>query len=480
MKTTVGSRAVLEYESRPIPALATILTAIVFALGCPLAAGAAGRAVQSPAELSRSEGPTIGVVECPTCDPIDTLNVANFSRPTRIDSKWLPLIPGTQLILQGQRNLGGGLNPHNVIFTVTNLVKKIGGVPCVVVWDRDIDQGEIRESELAFFAQDDNGNVWNTGEYPEEYEQGILLGAENTWIHGVEWANAGVTIQRKPKLGTPGYLEAHAPENDFWDCGLVLAKSNSQGDGDDDGDRDGDRGGIANMDRSHRGKDRDRDRDRDRNRDTSVCVPSGCYKDWVVIKEWAPLDGCDVIQTKTYAKGVGVVQVGAIGDPEGETLVLVQVNHLSPAALDEASRLALELDTRGYSVNEIYATTEPAYLAPARHRDHDDDDDSAVIADAPVTPILPLHTFMRIGPNPIMNTASFAFSVTRSGMVELSIYDVAGRRVRSLVKGETPAGTYRMEWDARDDGGQALSAGIYFARLRTPEQALGKTIVIAK
>jgi hypothetical protein len=212
-----------------------------------------------------------------------------------------------------------------------------------------------------------------------------------------------------------------------------------------------------------------------------VCVPSGCYKDWVVIKEWAPLDGCDVIQTKTYAKGVGVVQVGAIGDPEGETLVLVQVNHLSPAALEEANRLALELDTRGYSVNEIYATTEPAFVAPPRRRgDDDDDDDSAVIADAPVTPILPLHTFMRIGPNPITNTAEFAYSVTQPGMVELAIYDVAGRRVRSLVKGETPAGTYRLGWDARDDGGQAVSAGIYFARLRTPAQAIGKTIVIAK
>jgi hypothetical protein len=456
------------------PALAAIMAAVVFVLGSPLGASAAGRVVQSPATLSRSDGPTLGVVECPACDPVDSLNVENFSRPTRIDSKWLPLKPGTQLVLQGVRNTGGGLLPHNVIFTVTNLVKRIGGIPCVVVWDRDIDQGELRESELAFFAQDDNGNVWNTGEYPEEYEQGILLGAENTWIHGVETANAGVTIQRKPKLGTLGYLEARAPENDFWDCGLVMAKSKS-GDGGGDGDDDGGRDRDADRDRAHRGK------DGDGNRDTSVCVPSGCYKDWVVIKEWAPLDGCDVVQTKTYAKGVGVVQVGAIGDPEGETLVLVQVNHLSPAALDEASRLALELDTRGYTVNEIYATTEPAYFAPPKHRgDDDDDDDSAVIANAPVTPVLPLHTFMRIGPNPVTSTASFAYSVTQPGMVELAIYDVAGRRVRSLVKGETPAGTYRIEWDARDDGGQGLSAGIYFARLRTPAQAIGKTIVIAK
>lgn len=480
MKNTGGSHVVLEYEWRtPAPALAAIMTAVVFALGSPLLASAAGRAIQSPATLTRSEGPTLEVVECPACDMLDTLNADNFSRPTRIDGKWLPLVPGTQFVLQGTQNRGGGPLPHNVIFTVTNLVKRIGGIPCVVVWDRDINEGELRESELAFFAQDDNGNVWNTGEYPEEYEQGTLLGAENTWIHGVEWANAGVTVQRRSRLGTAGYLEAHAPENDFWDCGQVYARSKVRsggGDGDDHGDEHGDDHGDGD-----RGKDRGKggDGDGDRTQAPPVCVPAGCYKDWLVIKEWAPLDGCNVIQLKTYAKGVGVVRVGAIDDPEGETLSLLQINHLSPAALDEASRLALELDTRGYTINQIYATTEPAQFAPPRHRG-DDDDDSAVIADAPVTPILPLHTFLRIGPNPVTSAAQFAYSVTQTGMVELAIYDVAGRRVRSLVKGNTPAGTYRIEWDARDDGGQSLSAGVYFARLRTPAQAIGKTIVIAK
>ena len=71
-----------------------------------------------------------------------------------------------------------------VEFTVTNLRKKIGGVPCVVVWDRDVNEGELKESELSFWAQDDFGNVWNTAEYPEEYQNGVLLGAENTGARG--------------------------------------------------------------------------------------------------------------------------------------------------------------------------------------------------------------------------------------------------------------------------------------------------------
>jgi hypothetical protein len=478
MKSTVGSRAVLEHESRPVPALVASLAVAMLGLVTPLTAGAMGRAMHSPALLSRSEGPTIGVVQCPVCDPIDTLHVDNFSRPTRIDGPWLPLIPGTELTLQGVANRGGGLLPHTVSFTVTNIIKRLAGIPCVVVFDRDINEGELRESELSFWAQDDDGNVWNIGEYPEEYELGTLIGAENTWIHGVEFAQAGVHIQKRPRVSAAGYREAIAPENDFWDCGLVYAKSrNGGGDGDDD-----DRGRGADRDKAHRGKDRDRDHDRDHDgaRDTSVCVPAGCYKDWVVVEEWAPLDGCDIRQLKTYARGVGIVLVGAIDDPEGETLTLASVRKLSAAELAEVDRLTLEEDARGYSVNEIYATTEPAFIAPPRRGDDDDDDDSARIAAGSGAKILPLHTFMRIGPNPVTNTAQFAYSVTQPGMVELAIYDVAGRRVRSLVKENTPAGTYRIEWDARDDGGQGVSAGVYFARLRTPAQAIGKTIVIAK
>jgi hypothetical protein len=49
--------------------------------------------------------------------------------------------------------------------------------------------------------------------------------------------------------------------------------------------------------------------------------------------------------------------------------------------------------------------------------------------------------------------------------VRLGIYDVAGRRVRSLLDGEVPAGTLRLEWDGRDEAGNAARTGMYFARL---------------
>jgi len=470
MKT--ASRAVLDL-SHP-KAIAGIMMLIMIALGAPQLR--ADDTTLTPTVVRTPVGQLIGT-DCPTCDPIDTLNVDNFSRPTRIDGPWLPLIPGTELVLQGVRNTGGGLLPHTVTFTVTNLVKKIAGIPCVVIWDRDVDSGDLKESELSFWAQDDFGNVWNPGEYPEEWEQGILIGAENTWIHGVENAQAGVHIVKKPKVGSFGYREAIAPENDFWDCGMVYARSKqaSSDDGNDDGDDDGDHGKDKGKDKG-KGKGKAHD---DAVTAPPVCVPAGCYKDWVTVKEWAPLEGCDVIQLKTYAKGVGIVQVGALGDPEGETLTLVALNHLTPEQLAAADAGALELDNRGYTINEIYATTERAFVAPPRKKD-DDDDDSARIASASAMPVMPLRTFMRIGPNPVATSTDISFSVTQTGTVELAIYDIAGRQVRSLVKESKAVGLYRVQWNSLNDAGQGVAPGVYFARLRTPAQALGKTVVVAR
>jgi hypothetical protein len=98
---------------------------------------------------------------------------ANFTRSEKVDNKWLPLKPGTELVYTGSSADG----KKRLVFTVTDLVKVVGGVRNVVVWDRDYTNGELVEAELAFFAQDDFGNVWHTGEYPEEYQGGKVVGA---------------------------------------------------------------------------------------------------------------------------------------------------------------------------------------------------------------------------------------------------------------------------------------------------------------
>jgi hypothetical protein len=56
----------------------------------------------------------------------------------------------------------------------------------------------------------------------------------------------------------------------------------------------------------------------------------------------------------------GNVLVGAIDDPEGETLVLARLSRLSPKALAAARREALRLNARGYRLSDVYRRTPPA------------------------------------------------------------------------------------------------------------------------
>ena len=55
--------------------------------------------------------------------------------------------------------------------------------------------------------------------------------------------------------------------------------------------------------------------------------------------------------------------------------------------------------------------------------------------------------------------------VTKESDVEVVIYDIAGRRVRELVRGSVPAGRHVEIWDGRNEAGDAAANGIYFVRL---------------
>ena len=107
------------------------------------------------------------------CPPIVPFHAGDFEHPTRIDNEYLPMLSGTRLTYEGVASSGGGsAKEHQVVFTVTDLTKVVDGVPTRVIYDLDLSAGEVAEAELAFFAQDRTGNVWNLGEYPEEFENG--------------------------------------------------------------------------------------------------------------------------------------------------------------------------------------------------------------------------------------------------------------------------------------------------------------------
>ena len=163
---------------------------------------------------------TSAPVDQPSEKEFEDFDPNNFDDPTTIDNKWIHLKPGTQFIYEGESIENGEMFPHKIVITVTDLTKVIGGVRSVATWDRDYSNDELVEAELAFFAQDNDGNVWRMGEYPEEYENGEFVKAP-TWMHGLQDARAGIAMQAAPQLNTPSYSEGWGPAVDWTDRGQV-------------------------------------------------------------------------------------------------------------------------------------------------------------------------------------------------------------------------------------------------------------------
>jgi hypothetical protein len=69
-------------------------------------------------------------------------------------------------------------------------------------------------------------------------------------------------------------------------------------------------------------------------------------------------------------------------------------------------------------------------------------------------------------PNPFNPVTEIRYELGSRGMVEVTVYDVSGRAVRGLVRGVEEAGSHAVLWDGRSDTGEAVSSGVYFARLR--------------
>ena len=245
---------------------------------------------------------------------------ARFLDPPRVDNRWFPLAPGTQLVYTGSIIDGGKRVEHRVVFTVTDLTKVVDGVRSMVMFDRDYNGGVLAEAELAFHAQDEAGNVWNMGEYPEEYEEGKFAGAPDTWLTGMQGAEAGVLMRVEPRTGTSDYSQGLAPAIEFSD----KAKVSRTG--------------------------------------AKTCVPAGCYDDVLVTDEWNPSEP-DAHQLKFYAQGVGNVRVEFSGgkEKEHETLVLTKVAHLDDGAMAEIRAQSLKLDKRAYTAaKDVYGHTQPA------------------------------------------------------------------------------------------------------------------------
>jgi hypothetical protein len=246
---------------------------------------------------------------------------ANFGADSaEIDNPYLPFEPGIQFVYRGSSIDGEERVPHQVIFTVTDLTKTIAGVRALVGWDRDLSDGEVRESELIFYAQDKDGNVWHLGQYPEIYDEGQFDGAAPWLVGYLEGAEAGIMMPAQPRTDEPAYSEGFAPPPYFWDDHARVHLTGQE-----------------------------------------TCVPVACYTDVLVTEEFETAKP-GAFQLKFYAPGVGYVRVGWRGpnEEEREILVLSKLRHLDADAMAEVRAEAFAMEARA----SVYGLTQPAEQRP--------------------------------------------------------------------------------------------------------------------
>jgi len=77
-------------------------------------------------------------------------------------------------------------------------------------------------------------------------------------------------------------------------------------------------------------------------------------------------------------------------------------------------------------------------------------------------------------------TTSIALVLPEPGLVTLTVYNILGQRVRSLVRGYMTEGTYRVVWDGRDNSGADVSSGLYLCRLEINGKSKSRKLILLR
>ena len=92
--------------------------------------------------------------------------------------------------------------------------------------------------------------------------------------------------------------------------------------------------------------------------------------------------------------------------------------------------------------------------------------DAAEVVGVPSAGARPLR-FRAPSPNPARGAVALVLDLPGPGRAEVEVLDPAGRHVRTIYRGQAPAGPLELRWDGADDQDRPAAAGLYFARART-------------
>jgi len=177
-----------------------------------------------------------------------------------------------------------------------------------------------------------------------------------------------------------------------------------------------------------------------------------------VTEQGLPVDGAVVL----VLNGEEIVGITAC-DPEGYYFL----DNLQPA--DYTIQVIGPDDIEGSII--VSAVTEDVYEADIILSPTSVDNDIALPAVTKLT---------QNYPNPFNATTNISFYLANAGEVELSVYDLLGRKVSTLVASNLPAGNHMINWNGLDNNGQQVSSGMYLYILKTANVTLANRMMLLK
>ena len=178
-----------------------------------------------------------------------------------------------------------------------------------------------------------------------------------------------------------------------------------------------------------------------------------------------------------------VFPTSAITDANKFDLLTGTLTHPVGKISDDWSGLAssvMSLDANGGQGLVAYALVFGNSLTQLR-----DNADAAIAVYNPVAPLTentPVKLF-HLGqnhPNPFNPVTSIKFTVDKEGPVELAVFDVSGRKIRTLVRDTRGPGDHVVTWDGTDQSGSRVPSGMYFYQLISGRESSTRKMMLVK
>ncbi|MFZ1948132.1 MAG: beta-propeller fold lactonase family protein, partial [bacterium] len=171
----------------------------------------------------------------------------------------------------------------------------------------------------------------------------------------------------------------------------------------------------------------------------------------------------------------------------GDVIIVGQMSLVNPhgALADGTEPPQMELVVT--MVDTVLAGEDPACIAfdpsgSGKYIVTNAGDNTVTVLDDPVagTPPVEPPQALRSFPNPFRGAAMIRFGVPEAGRVDVSVYDVRGRLVKTIVSQNLPPGSYTVSWDGKDARGNPAASGVYFCRLSAGALQRTSKMVILK